>query len=271
MNSTNQFSRRNPLRLSALLLTGIFTSTTALAAMDPFVGTWVYNTQKSPKPTIRYTIKDLGDNRYALTGSTGVTVEIKADGKSIKTSTGATVSFKKLDDRQWKMIRDDGEKMVRTYSISPDDKQLTLVDLFANNPIDNYELTTKYVRLSAGKSIFGEWQSVSMEEVSFGEPLKMIITPFEINGLSFSIPAHKHLSEIKFDGKMYADRGAGDPAGGSSSGRRISDHLLEIDSRLKGEPEETAELKVSDDGKTLTIVRKMAKSTATFTMVWDKR
>jgi hypothetical protein len=259
------------LRLSALLLAGIFTCTTALAATDPFVGTWVYNAQKSPKPTIKYAIKDLGDNRYALTGSTGVTVEIKADGKSIKTSTGATVSFKKLNDHQWKMIRDDGEKMVRTYSISPDDKELTLVDVFTNNPEDNGELTTKYARLSPGKSIFGEWQSVSMEEKTTGKPLKLIITPFEIDGLSFSIPAHKHLSEMKFDGKMYADRGAGDSAGGSSSGKRIGDHLLEIDSWLNKEPEETAELKVSDDGKTLTIVYRMAKSTAMFTMVWDKR
>jgi hypothetical protein len=259
------------LRLSTLVLAGIVTCATARAATDPFVGTWVYNAQKSPKPTIQYAIKDLGENRYALTGSTGVTVEIRADGKTIKTSTGATVSFERLDDHHWKMIRDDGEKMVRTYSISLDDQELTLVDVFTNNPGDNYELTTKYARLSPGKSIFGRWQSVSMEERTVGEPLKLIITPFETDGLSFNIPAHKHLSEMKFDGKTYADRGAGDPAGSSSSGKRISDHLLRIDSRLNQEPDETAELRVSDNGKTLTIVRKIAKSNATFTMVWDRQ
>ncbi len=259
------------MRLSALLLAGVFTCAAAFAATDPFVGTWVYNAQKSPKPTIKYTIKYLGDNRYALTGSTGVTLEITADGKSIKTSTGTTVSFKKLDDREWKMVRVYGEKMVRTFSISPDGKELTLVDLFTDKTGDNYELTTKYARLSPGESIFGEWQSISMEERTMGEPLKLIIRPFETDGLSFSIPAHKHLSKMKFDGKMYDDRGAGDPAGRSSSGTRISDHLLKIDSRLNNEPEETAELMVSDDGKTLTIARKMSKSTATFTMVWDRR
>src|ERR1700683_5165374 len=100
--------RRNSLRLYGILLAGILTGTSLFAATDPFVGTWLYNAEKSPKPTIKYAIKDLGGERYSLTGSTGVTVEIKADGASIKTPAGATVSFKKLDDHDWKMVRDDG-------------------------------------------------------------------------------------------------------------------------------------------------------------------
>jgi hypothetical protein len=53
------------LRLYGLLLTGILTSTSLFAQNDPFVGTWVYDAQKSPKPTIKYAIKDLGGDRYA--------------------------------------------------------------------------------------------------------------------------------------------------------------------------------------------------------------
>ena len=259
------------MKLYGLLLAGILTSTSVYAATDPFVGTWVYNADKSPKPTIKYAVKDLGGDRYALTGSTGTTVEIKADGVSIKTPTGATVSFRKLDDHNWEMVRDDGQKMVRTYNISPDDKTLTLHDVFSGNSEDNYETITKYARLAPGSSIFGEWQSVSMEEKAVGEGLKLVIMPFETGGLSFSIPAHKHLSEMKFDGKTYADSGAGDTEGHSSSGKRVNDHVLEIDSQLKGKPEDHEELRVSDDGKTLTIVSKAAKSSVVFTMVWDKR
>jgi hypothetical protein len=241
------------------------------AATDPFVGTWVYNADKSPKPTIKYAIKDLGGERYSLTGSTGVTVEIKADGVSIKTPAGATVSFQKLDDHDWKMVRDDGEKMVRTYTISADDKTLTLHDVFTGNPGESYETTTKYARLAPGNSIFGEWQSVSMEEKSSGEKMTLIITPFETDGLSFSIPARKHLSEMKFDGKTYVDSGAGDAKGHVSTGKRVNDHVLEIDGQVDGKPDESAELKVSDDGKTLTVINKVAKSSAVFTEVWDRQ
>jgi hypothetical protein len=259
------------LRLYVLLLAGVLSCSTSFAATDPFVGTWVYNAQKSPKPTIRYAIKDLGGGRYSLTGSTGITVEVKADGVPIKTSTVSTVSFKKLDDRDWEMDRDDGQKMVRTYSISPDDKTLTLHDVFTGNPEDNYETTTRYARISPGTSIFGEWQSVSMEEKTVGEGLKLIIKPFNTDGLSFSVPSHKHLSEMNFDGKIYADSGAGDSKGDSSSGKRVNDHLLLIDSQVNGKPEESGELKLSDDGKTLTIVRRPANSSAVFTMVWDRQ
>jgi hypothetical protein len=259
------------MRLRCLLLAVTFTCTSAFALDDPFVGTWVYNAQKSPKPTIRYAIKDLGGGRYSLTGSTGITIEIKADGVSIKTLAGATVSFKKLDENDWEMVRDDGQQMVRTYNISPDDKTLTLHDVVTGNAEDGYDLTTKYARLSPGKGILGEWQSVSMEEKTRGKEMQMIITPFERSGLSFSIPARKHLSQMKFDGKIYADNGAGDAKGNSSSGRRLSDDVLEIESQVNGRLEDSAKLQVSNGGKTLTVVNKPANSTAVFIEVWDKQ
>lgn len=258
------------MRLYGLWLTALLTCTNLFAATDPFVGTWVYNAQKSPKPTIKYAIKDLGDERYALTGSTGTTVEIKADGISIK-APGATVSFKKLDEHDWEMVRDDGRKMVRTYNISADDKTLTLHDVFTGDEGNKSETITKYARLSPGNSIFGEWQSVSMEEKESGEALKLIVTSFGTDGLSFSVPTYKHLSEMRFDGKVYADTGAGDAKGHSSSGKRVNDHLLEIEDQINGKPEYSEELKVSDDGKTLTIVSKSANSSAVFTEVWDKQ
>jgi hypothetical protein len=99
------------------MLVGLFMSVSMAAESDPFVGTWAYNAQKSPKPTITYGIKDLGGDRYALTGSTGETTEIKADGVSIKSPSGATVSFKKLDDHTWQMDRIESRTMVRTYLI----------------------------------------------------------------------------------------------------------------------------------------------------------
>jgi len=259
------------MRSFGLLLAGVLTCTSAFALNDPFVGTWVYNPQKSPKPTIKYTIKELGDGRYSLTGSTGTTVEIKASGVPIKTPSGATVSFKKLDDHDWEMVRDDGEKLVRTYKISPDDKTLTLHDLVSGPTGDNYELTTKYERLRPGKGISGEWQSVSMEEKTQGKVPQMIITPFEDNGLSFSVPSRKHLSRMKFDGRVYADSGAGDKKGSSSSGRRVTEYTLEIDSQLNGRLEDRGKLSVSNDGKTLTVTDKPANSTAVFTEVWDKQ
>ena len=59
------------MRLANLFLAALFATTGLMAVSDPFVATWVYNAEKSPKPTITYGIKDLGGDRYALTGSSG--------------------------------------------------------------------------------------------------------------------------------------------------------------------------------------------------------
>jgi hypothetical protein len=40
--------------------------------------------------------------------------------------------------------------------------------------------------------------------------------------------------------------------------------------QIKGKPDSNNEFRVSDDGKTLTIVSKSIKTTAAFTSVWDK-
>ncbi len=65
------------MQLERVLLALTMATAGTAVAQDPFVGTWVYNAKNSSKPTITYGIKDLGSDRYALTGSLGETTEIK--------------------------------------------------------------------------------------------------------------------------------------------------------------------------------------------------
>jgi hypothetical protein len=259
------------LRLYGLLLATVFATTGMVAQSDPFVGTWVYNAEKSPKPTIQYAIKDLGGDRYALTGSSGETTEIKADGVSITSPSGATVSFTKLDEHTWQMNRVDSSTMVRTYTVSPDDKTLTLVDIFTAADGSREETTTAYARIAPGNSIFGKWQSVSMVEKSSGKPGLFVIKPYGKDGLSFISPSTKHRTQMKFDGKVYFDEGPGNSKRQSSSGKRVNARLLELQGQINGKLDDKTEFKVSDDGKTLTMISKPVNSSAVFTTVWDRQ
>ncbi len=259
------------MKLYGLLLATVFATAGMAAQSDPFVGTWVYNAEKSPKPTIRYAIKNLGGNRYALTGSSGETTEIEANGVSIKSPSGATVSFKRLDDHTWQMNRVESRTMVRTYTVSPDDKTLTLVDIFTAADGSRDETTTTYARLGPGNSIFGEWQSVSMVEKSSGKPAMFIIEPYGKDGLSFISPATQHRTRMNFDGKVYFDEGPGESDHESSSGKRITARLLELEGQINGKPDDKTEFKVSDDGRTLTLVSRPVNSSAVFTTVWDRQ
>jgi len=262
---------RYPLRPYRLLLVFILTTTAFAAITDPFVGTWVYDAQKSPKPTITYGIKDLGGDRYALTGSTGQTTEIKADGVSIKTPSGVTVSFKNIDDHTWQMDRVEGRTMVRTYTVSPDDKTLTLHDVFTALDGGKEDSVTTYARTGPGKSIFGEWKSTSMQITSSGKPGSFVIEPYGEDGLSFMSAADKHRTDMNFDGQQYFEVSPAGKTGDSSSGKRVSANLIQMESQARGELTDTEKFKVSEDGKTLTTVSKSSKTSAEFTSVWDKQ
>ncbi|MDQ6678671.1 MAG: hypothetical protein M3Z09_15425 [Acidobacteriota bacterium] len=259
------------MKCYSFVLAGFLAITTLFAATDPFVGTWIYNREKSPKPTIKYLIKDLGGNRFALTGSTGQTITIKADGVSINSPYGGNVSFRKMDDHNWQMVRSDPEKMVRTYTVSSDDKTLILNDVFTRADGKQDKTVTTYARLSPGKSLMGEWQSVSMKDEPSTEAGELFIAPYGKDGLSFTSSLHKNRLDINFDGKMYFERGPTARKGESTSGRRVNAHLLQAEGQIDGKLDDKEEWKVSDDGKTLTIVNKPVKSSAVFTSVFDKR
>jgi hypothetical protein len=258
------------MRLFSLFLAALFATPSLAAASDPFVGTWVYNAEKSPKPTITYAIKDLGEDRYALTGSSGETTRIKADGVSIKSPSGATVSFRKLDDHSWQMDRVDLRTMKRIYTVSSDDKTLQLVDVFTATGGGQETTTTVYARTSPGKSLFGEWKSVSMEDKVSGPPEKLIIEPYGRDGLSLTSTSDKHRTDMQFDGKQYFEVAPDGTKGDSASGKRISGHVIQMQGQVKGKPDSINEFTVSDDGRTLTIVSKSIKTNTSFTSVWDK-
>jgi hypothetical protein len=258
------------MRLFGLFLAAVFATSVLAAVSDPFVGTWVYNADKSPKPTITYGIKDLGGDRYALTGSSGETTQIRADGISIKSPSGATVSFRKLNDHTWQMDRVDSRTMKRTYTVSSDDKTLQLVDVFTATDGGLERTTTTYTRTSPGKSLFGKWKSVSMEDKVSGPPDKLIIELYGRDGLSLTSTFNKHRTDMLFDGKQYFEIAPDGTKGDSASGKRISDHVIRMQDQVKGKPDSNSEYMVSDDGKTLTIVSKSITTTAVFTSVWDK-
>ena len=259
------------MRFNNIVLSCFLVGTAAYAASDPFVGTWVYNNDKSPKPTIKYRIKDLGDNRYALTGSGGETTEIKADGVFGKGPQGEKVSFKKLDDHNWQMIRFDPDKMVRTYTVSTDDKTLTLNDVFSRPDGKEDKSLTTYRRLLPGRSIFGEWQSVSIKDQSTGDPGRLFIKPYGKDGLTFSSSTDKNHLDMNFDGKVYFEAGPTAKKGDGTSGKRPNAHLLVLDGQTNGVPVDKEEWTISNDGKTLTLVMTIVKSSAVFTSVFDKR
>jgi hypothetical protein len=239
---------------------------------DPFIGIWRYNAEKSPQPTITYSIRDLGGERYALTGSSGETTEIKADGHPIKSPSGDTVSFSKLDDHTWHMDRTSDNQLARTYTVSPDDSTLTLTDLFsaAQSTALQEKTVTQYHRTSPGKSIYGSWKSFAMTD-TVSVPPSLSIRPFGADGISLILDRQEYRTDLRFDGKPYPQTGPDGPTGTVTIGKRVSPTHLHLEDQRKGKLEERDEFELSPDGKTLTIVGRPANAPTVFTSLWDRQ
>jgi hypothetical protein len=257
------------MKFRSVLLIGFLAGACLSAATDPFVGKWVWDAQKSPLPKITYKIKDLGGERFALTGSTGETLEIKADGVMIDSPFGGTVSLQKVSDREWLMIRKP-ETFSRTYTISRDDKTLTLTDTFAGPDGTADKTQFAYARTSPGKGFIGEWQSVNAKLLASGTERDTVIELYGKDGLSFISPSDNVRLDLNFDGKPYTTRGAGVRKGLTTRGTRVNAHLLRLEDWVDGKVIERDEYSLSEDGKTLTTVARPANSAAIFTNVFDK-
>jgi hypothetical protein len=73
---------------------------------------------------------------------------------------------------------------------------------------------------------------------------------------------------MNFDGKVYLDEGPGDSKVRSTFGKRVNARILELDGQVNGKPDDKEEFKLSEDGKTLTLVSKPVNSSDVFTSAW---
>ena len=215
----------------------------------------------------------VGEGKYDVTGSGGEPLRIKADGVLIDSPFGGKVSFKKLSDRKWVMVRKGEEDMLRTYTVSADDKTLQLYDLFSQANGEKSSTTTTYARTSPGKGILGSWKSVSMTETDPKSGYQMEVTATGKNAITFNSPADKHPMTYWFDGKPHLDTEQSSDAqkGMTSTATRVDVHTILIESKVNGQVDETSELKVSADGKTLTNTSKAMKSGTLFTAYFDRQ
>jgi len=229
----------------ALLVAGWMT-----AANDPFVGKWKYNPDKSKVVGQRFKVEDLGANKYKIDGG-AVAQVVVADGTDQPIEFGGTASLLKTGENTWKIVckRDGRVLSENTLTLSPDGKTLTARytgTRLDGSTFDDLEVMT---RVAGTGGLAGAWETKSEKESA---PTVWEIQPYE-GGLSFVYPSSKGRLDIKFDGKDYTEQGPNAPKGVVTSGKRLDSNTIQITNKHDGKVLDTAECKVSTDGKTITM------------------
>lgn len=239
------------LRFSFVFAIALLSCVGLRAADDPFVGTWKMNADKSQLTGMREEIKDLGGNKYEfIFGDDKET--IVADGADHPTKYGGTWAIKQEAPDKWTEVRKMKGKVTSTATWTYTDGGNTVTIETKGTRPDGTSYTESFTakRTSgSGSGPAGIWESTTAQPAVTDWEIKAYGT----DGLSFVTPAYDEHLDMKFDGKDYTDRGPRVAPGSTSSGKRIDDHTIEITDKLKGKEIDKEEIKVSEDGKTLTM------------------
>ncbi len=194
------------------------------AADDPFVGTWKVNPHKAQVAGQRWEIKDLGGNKYDLLHG-DIEQSFVADGADHPNKFGGTWSIKQETPDRWVVTRKHHGNVtsVSTWTLSEGGQQW--IEEYKGTRPDGstYTDSSTAARVGGGSGFVGTWELKSDTESSYSNN---VIKPYGQDGLSFTWPADKTYTDMKFDGKDYPAHGPEVAAGFTSSAKRIDEHTI---------------------------------------------
>src|SRR5215472_17170006 len=237
-------------RVCQLMVMAWLVGSAAWAADDPMVGDWKLNPKKS-KLTDVMKVGSLGGKKYSFDFGGGDPEIAVADGTDQPGHFGITIAVSADAPDKWTVVRKKDGKVLVTgvWTLSKDGS--TLNDHFTSVRPNGGTTSLDYVykRTGGGSGFAGTWVS-SSEQVNSVVVLK--VRAWEGDGLSFITQGGGGTKSVKLDGKDYANVGAV-VDGMTACAQRVNEGKVEITDKISGKVRATQEIRVSDDGKTLTI------------------
>jgi hypothetical protein len=220
------------------------------ATADSFVGDWKLNSSKSRMPD-EMKVESKGGNTYSFNFGGGDET-IVADGTDQPGYGGTLLAVKADAPDTWIVERKkDGRLLLKaTWKLSKDSG--TLTDFYREFESDGSTLSMDYVyqRSGGGSGFAADWKSI---KETMNSPYLLQVKAYQGNGLSFIFTSQQKTKNLKLDGKDYPKEGPNANPGSSFSSRRVDEHTLEMTDKTGGNVIDTWEIRISPDGKTLTL------------------
>jgi hypothetical protein len=256
-------------RTLQLLLAVCIVTGTSHAADNPFAGKWKLDSSKSKLPADTMKVESAGANRYTFIFAPPNSETIAVDGTDQPGIFHTTLSVTVQGPNVWKVVRKSNGRTLLTgiWTLSPDGA--TLHDEYTEYRPDGSLFSVDYLyQRKAGDSGFaGTWESTT-EIVKSAYEIQIQL--FQGDGLSLIDPVAGVNKNMKFDGKDYPNSGPNASPDMQSSGRRISDRLLELTDKNKGEVQSTDDLQLSPDLHTLTVTQHPADHGTPTILVFER-
>ncbi len=214
-------------------------------------------------------VASAGPNRYAFDFGGGTPEFIVADGTDQPGLDGSTLAVTSEGPNNWKVIRKkDGRLQISAlWTLSPDGN--TLHDNFTGYQSNGstFHLDYLYARTAGTSGFSGTWDSTSGK---LDSAVEIEVAPYEGDGLSFTDRAQQSKKIMRFDGKDYPVQDANAPKGAMSSARRVNATTLEFTEKRNGKVDDTQQIQLSPDGKTLTMTIQPASGRKPNILTFDR-
>lgn len=241
-------------------------ATTAWAAVDPMVGKWKLNPQKSTLID-EMKVTSQGGNKYSFDFGGGGTPEvILADGTDQPGILGTTFAVTPEGPQEWLVVRKkDGHVLIHaTWTLAADG---TLHDDYTEFGDDGKATHLLYVyqRHGGGSGFEGDWVSTSEQ---MDTVYAVQVRPYEDDGLSIIAASEGVTKNVKFDGKDYPNPGS--KRNVVTAGKRVNDRVIALTDKIGDQVVGTEDIGVSEDGKTLTMTMRSPRRSQPNVLVFDR-
>src|SRR5580704_18445055 len=238
-----------------ILATVCLAATAAWAAQSSFIGEWKLDSSRSRMPD-EMKVESKGGGKYAFNFGGGAET-IVADGTFQAGLYESLLSAKIEAPDTWIVARKskkDGRLMLRaTWKLSADGS--TLTDYYREFEPDGSTVSVSmdyiYRRTGTdGSGFAADWQSF---KETINTPYFIEVKAFQGDGLAITNTLQHVTRNVKFDGKDYPNEGPNAGPGTTSSIEKRDERTLILTEKSNGKVNDTQEIRLSPDGKTMTI------------------
>ena len=238
----------------------------ARAAVDPMVGDWKLNSQKT-RLFDEMKVAGAGANKYSFDFGAGQAETIAVDGTDQPGMAGTTLAVTQKSPQEWTVVRkkDGATEINATWTLLSDGN--TLQDDYTEFHGDGktVHLIYRYERRGGGAGFAADWVSTSQQVET---PWVVQVRSYQGDGLSIVSSLQGTTKNVKFDGRDYPNPGSQHNV--VSSAQRVNERSIALTEKIGTNVVDTEEISVSDDGKTLTMTVHVPRRTEPDVLVFEK-
>lgn len=219
----------------------------AWGADDPMVGNWKLNPQKSTLID-EMKVTSLGGNKYSFDFGSGSPEAILVDGTDQPGIFGTTLAVTAVSPDEWRVVRKKGGRVEVTgiWTLSKDRTMLHDDYTEVSDTGKTNHLVYVYERRGGGPGFAADWVSTSAQ---VDTAYVVQVRPYEGDGLSIIYSSEGVTRNLKFDGRDHPNPGSKTV----SLAQRVNERTVELTNKRDGKIVGTQEIRISEDGKALTI------------------